>query len=373
MGRKKPFSGKQKKQQLKEKKMKKKARQETDDELKCEKLDEQEADVRKEIINQSLSAEIIKINYQKYENSKLDVNRFALHFLKESDEEIKKRKLLSYQPIEPMSEHDLEIKVNQVFLQNELAFPKRPKKDYFITASELDKIELDYFQDYLQKLEREFGSLSNLSYFEMNLETWRQFWRVIEMSDIILFIVDSRHPLFHFPSSVYDYVVSELGKDLILVLNKIDLIPASLVLAWINYLQNEYQNLKIVPFASFAGMKVKAKGKNKGRFYGKLKMASEGSKRLLATCQAIVQDRLDLSSWSSKIEEELKEEEKPTYSKANYEDDVEDDEDDNNDEDDNDDNSKNALESATQKFQKLDLSYHEWKQFDKGTLTIGLL
>ena len=32
----------------------------------------------------------------------------------------------------------------------------------------------------------------NLTFFELNLETWRQLWRVIEMSDILLVIVDIR-------------------------------------------------------------------------------------------------------------------------------------------------------------------------------------
>ena len=34
-----------------------------------------------------------------------------------------------------------------------------------------------------------------LSYFELNLETWRQLWRVLEISDIILVIVDIRYPV----------------------------------------------------------------------------------------------------------------------------------------------------------------------------------
>ena len=33
---------------------------------------------------------------------------------------------------------------------------------------------------------------NKLSFFELNLETWRQLWRVIEMSDILLVIVDIR-------------------------------------------------------------------------------------------------------------------------------------------------------------------------------------
>lgn len=34
-----------------------------------------------------------------------------------------------------------------------------------------------------------------LSYFELNLETWRQLWRVLEISDIVLIIVDIRYPV----------------------------------------------------------------------------------------------------------------------------------------------------------------------------------
>lgn len=36
---------------------------------------------------------------------------------------------------------------------------------------------------------------NDLSYFELNLETWRQFWRVLEMSDILLCVVDIRFPV----------------------------------------------------------------------------------------------------------------------------------------------------------------------------------
>lgn len=77
----------------------------------------------------------------------------------------------------------------------------------------------------------------DLSYFELNLETWRQLWRVLEMSDIVLVIVDIRYPCLMFPPSLYDYVTQSLQKDMILVLNKIDLAPAPLVLAWKHYFQ----------------------------------------------------------------------------------------------------------------------------------------
>lgn len=47
-------------------------------------------------------------------------------------------------------------------------------------------------QEYISELEKKF-SWKELSYFELNLETWRQLWRVLEMSDIVLIIVDIRY------------------------------------------------------------------------------------------------------------------------------------------------------------------------------------
>ena len=31
--------------------------------------------------------------------------------------------------------------------------------------------------------------------FEKNMEVWRQLWRVVERSDLVIQIVDARHPL----------------------------------------------------------------------------------------------------------------------------------------------------------------------------------
>lgn len=42
------------------------------------------------------------------------------------------------------------------------------------------------------------------------LQTWRQLWRVLEISDVVLLIADVRHPVSHTDGSVF--------QDLILVL-----------------------------------------------------------------------------------------------------------------------------------------------------------
>ena len=49
-------------------------------------------------------------------------------------------------------------------------------------------------QEYLENL-LEKRNYKDMSYMELNLETWRQLWRVLEMSDIVVLITDVRHPV----------------------------------------------------------------------------------------------------------------------------------------------------------------------------------
>lgn len=100
---------------------------------------------------------------------------------------------------------------------------------------------------------------NQLSYFELNLETWRQLWRVLEISDIILLIVDIRFPALHFSPKFYEYCTQALQKDVILILNKIDLVPTSLVVAWKLYFETKYPNLHIILFSSAKQIKYRQK------------------------------------------------------------------------------------------------------------------
>ena len=56
---------------------------------------------------------------------------------------------------------------------------------------------------------------------------------------------------FHFPPALYNHVTRELGKPLVVVLNKIDLAPPELVVAWKHYLTSQYPDLHVVLFTSF--------------------------------------------------------------------------------------------------------------------------
>ncbi len=46
-------------------------------------------------------------------------------------------------------------------------------------------------------------------------------WRTLEMSDVLLLLVDARHPFFHFPVSLYRHIVDDFKKPVVLVMNKV--------------------------------------------------------------------------------------------------------------------------------------------------------
>lgn len=73
-------------------------------------------------------------------------------------------------------------------------------------------------------------------------------WRVTEISDIILVLLDSRCPLVHYPPSLQSYLT---GKNVILVLTKVDISGAARVAAWSNYLQQSFPGTPVVQVESY--------------------------------------------------------------------------------------------------------------------------
>ncbi|KAK7064098.1 P-loop containing nucleoside triphosphate hydrolase protein [Favolaschia claudopus] len=86
------------------------------------------------------------------------------------------------------------------------------------------------------------------TYFERNLEVWRQLWRVTEISEIILVLLDSRVPLLHYPPSLVEYLSD---RRVILVLTKVDISGPMRANAWIDYFAVHYPNLKVVQVESY--------------------------------------------------------------------------------------------------------------------------
>lgn len=56
--------------------------------------------------------------------------------------------------------------------------------------------------------------------------------------------------MLQFPPSLYHYITEQLHKQVILVLNKVDLCPAPLVVAWKHYMMSHFPDLQMVCFTS---------------------------------------------------------------------------------------------------------------------------
>ncbi|GCB63812.1 hypothetical protein scyTo_0004480, partial [Scyliorhinus torazame] len=175
-----------------------------------------------------------------------------------------------------------------------LDFPKRSPWNYTMTKEQLLVQEEKAFREYLEKIYSTFDPVK-LSYFEHNLETWRQLWRVLEMSDIVLLITDIRHPVIHFSPALYDYVTREMKRNIILVLNKIDLAPPSLVAAWKHYFEQKFPQLHILCFTSYPQEKPGETDPSavfqKRRRRRRVKTMAVGPKQLLKACENITQGK----------------------------------------------------------------------------------
>jgi len=128
----------------------------------------------------------------------------------------------------------------------ELSVPRRPEWDASTTPQQLQQMENESFLEWRRKiaiLEEKLSSLSGGAYsmtrkdttitpFEKNLEVWRQLWRVLERSDIIVLVVDGRNPLFYVSMDLRKYVEEELNKSMIVVINKCDYLTQSQRQVW---------------------------------------------------------------------------------------------------------------------------------------------
>jgi len=169
-------------------------------------------------------------------------------FEKESQQEIEMRKKKGFEPLD-LQHRDY---VWREELESEIIIdmPVRPPYAKGESVEQLEERERGEFSKWMNEVIVKYGS--RLNYFEMNLEVWRQLWRVIERSDILLLVVDARFPLFHFPPSLYNFVVKELKKPMILILNKTDIVDKRIVDEWEKYFMEKYTSIKVVRFSSFA-------------------------------------------------------------------------------------------------------------------------
>lgn len=120
----------------------------------------------------------------------------------------------------------------------ELIVPRRPGWDSTTTKYQLERQENEAFLDWRRKLAflQETNDDLLLTPFERNIEVWKQLWRVVERSDLIVQIVDARNPLLFRSVDLENYVkeLDERKQNLLLV-NKADLLTKKQRIAWAKY------------------------------------------------------------------------------------------------------------------------------------------
>ncbi|XKL67927.1 hypothetical protein PGB90_003418 [Kerria lacca] len=135
------------------------------------------------------------------------------------------------------SDQEREVKKSQEKYKNFLKIPRRPKWNLNMTAEELQSREREEFLSWRRNLAlfQEETDLI-LTPYEKNLDFWRQLWRVVERSDVLVQIVDARNPLLFRCEDLERYVKEVNSKKLNLILcNKADFLTSIQRLRWARY------------------------------------------------------------------------------------------------------------------------------------------
>lgn len=131
-----------------------------------------------------------------------------------------------------------------------LTIPRRPKWTKDTTPDELHANENKSFLEWrrdLAILQEKEGLL--MTPYERNIEFWRQLWRVIEKSDVVVQIVDARNPLLFRSEDLENYVREvDPNKQNLLLLNKADFLTEEQRVGWANYFDK--LNIRVAFFSA---------------------------------------------------------------------------------------------------------------------------
>ncbi|MBW0504236.1 hypothetical protein O181_043951 [Austropuccinia psidii MF-1] len=157
--------------------------------------------------------------------------------------------------------------------KNFLRVPRRPNWSPSTTPDQLSRLEKDSFLDWRKGLADLTDNRSLLlTPFERNIEVWRQLWRVVERSQLIVQIVDARNPL-RFRCEDLEKYVQELSnqqsnnqtdpnspiiyrKTNLLLINKADLLTENQRSLWAEYFDS--QNIRFAFFSAARAVALQA-------------------------------------------------------------------------------------------------------------------
>ncbi|KAH8683117.1 putative large subunit GTPase 1 [Tricladium varicosporioides] len=123
--------------------------------------------------------------------------------------------------------------------RSRLTVPRRPHWDSTTTPEQLDRMERDSLLEWRRGLaELQENNDLLMTPFERNLEVWRQLWRVIERSDLVVQIVDARNPLLFRSEDLERYVKDvDSRKQNLLLVNKADMLTLEQRQTWADHFE----------------------------------------------------------------------------------------------------------------------------------------
>ena len=140
-----------------------------------------------------------------------------------------------------------------------LPHPRRPAWSASSSRSQLEADERAYFKAWLAETAAASRSGPHARdatpFFEQNLEVWRQLWRVLERSDVVLLVADVRCPLFYIPIPLIRHI-GEGGfkcQRVVVVLTKCDLVSPEAAQRWQDYLTAQVPGIATVQTFSTRG------------------------------------------------------------------------------------------------------------------------
>ncbi|OCF34123.1 large subunit GTPase 1 [Kwoniella heveanensis BCC8398] len=150
------------------------------------------------------------------------------------------------------AQEEKEVAKKKMDMSGELRVPRRPPWTRQMTRLELERQERDSFLDWRREL-AQLAERSNLlmTPFERNIQLWRQLWRVLERSHLVVQIVDARNPM-GFRCADLETYVQEIGTEegaaeitvpgkgkrkSLLLINKADLLTFDQRSKWADYFE----------------------------------------------------------------------------------------------------------------------------------------
>lgn len=118
-----------------------------------------------------------------------------------------------------------------------LTIPRRPKWNREMSKSELILLEKQEFLKWRRRVAHVQESKNLMvTPFEKTLEFWRQLWRVVEKSDVLVQVVDARNPLLFYSADLQTYAAEvDPKKKSVILMNKSDFLTPDQRKGWKKY------------------------------------------------------------------------------------------------------------------------------------------